>query len=77
MKGEHRRCHGTGLEGDVCTAIRSCAILKGRRFEHYALAIAFAVALRFDAVFANWPFLAALDATFATSQTSGLRSLAG
>lgn len=77
VKRKHRRCHRPGLEGDVCTAIRSRAILKGRRFENYALAIAFAVALRFDAIFANWPFLAALDATFATSQTSGLRSLAG
>lgn len=57
--------------------IRGSTILKSRRPEDHALAITLAVAFRLDAVFAYWPFFAALDAAFTTSQTSGLGSLAG
>lgn len=78
MHREHRHRHGhrPSLESDVRSAIGSCTILKGRWLEDYALAIAFAVSLGFDAVFAYWAFLAALDATFSTCQTSSLSSFA-
>ena len=42
------------------------------RLEDDTLAVAFAVSFRFDAVLAHRTFLAALDATFATCQTSCL-----
>lgn len=64
----HHRCrHGSSLEGDMSSSIRSRSILKSRRPEDHALAVAFAVAFRLDAVLAYRPLLTALDAAFTTS----------
>jgi hypothetical protein len=45
-----------------------------RRFEDDALVIPFALALRFDAIAANWALFAALDAAFAACQAASLCS---
>jgi hypothetical protein len=58
------------------SAVWCSTILKMGRLEDDALAVAFAVSFRFDAVLAHGTFLAALDAAFATSQTSRLGSFA-
>ena len=58
------------------SAVWRSTILKMGRLEDDTLAVAFAVSFRFDAVLAHGPFLAALDAAFATCQTAGLSSLA-
>lgn len=76
MHRNHGRCHVAGLEGDVRCAIGSCTIFKRGWPKYHALAVAFAVPFRLDAVLAYWPLFAALDAAFATCQTAGLSSLA-
>lgn len=46
-------------------------ILNGS-FEDHALVVAFALALRLDAVAASWSLLAALDPAFSTSEAASL-----
>jgi hypothetical protein len=74
---QHWRWHRSSLKSDMSSSIGSSAILKSRGSEYHALAVAFAVTFRLDAILAYWTILAALDAPFTTSQTSRLGSLAG
>jgi hypothetical protein len=74
----HRRSrHGSSLESDMGSSIRSSTILKSRRPEDHALAVTLTVAFRLDAIFAYRSLFTTLDAAFTTSQTSGFGSLAG
>ena len=69
---QHWCRHRSSLERDVRSAVWCSTIFKMGRLEHHALAVAFAVSFRLDAILAHWTFLAALDAAFATCQASRL-----
>jgi len=72
MHRKHGCRHRSSLERDMGSAVWRSTILEMGRLEHDALAVAFAVSFRFNAVLAHRAFFAALDATFATCQTSSL-----
>jgi hypothetical protein len=61
----------------MSSSIGDGTVVKSRAFKMESLVVSFASALAFDTVPANRPLLAALDTPSATSQASGLRTLAG
>lgn len=72
----HRSRQRSSLESDMGSSIRGGTILKSRRPEYHALAVALTVTFRLDAIFAYRSLFATLDTAFTTSQTSGFGSLA-
>lgn len=67
----------SGLKSDVRGSIRDRLIFKSGRLEYYALAIALAMPLALDAIRTDGTLFAALDATLAAREASGLSTLSG